>query len=259
MTNCNPTGAGADPVAEPSGGVPAIRLPFSAPPPSGRPSGPATPGPLSAGLVWLRRNPAVAGIFLACLLPELLLSGADFGLWGHPEWRRDAFAWGGFWNGLLHNWRPNFPGQSLAMFFTYGFLHGGALHFAVNMLTLFSLGPPLVDRFGQRRFLVIYALSVLGGAVGFALLSQAVQPMVGASGALFGLAGAHVALSTRILRENGESLAPVGRALLWLAGLNLVLWWAMSGHLAWETHLGGFLAGAAVAARFDRTAGRAGR
>jgi rhomboid protease GluP len=30
--------------------------------------------------------------------------------------------------------------------------------------------------------------------------------------------------------------------------MNLVLWWAMSGQLAWQTHLGGFLAGAAAAA-----------
>jgi membrane associated rhomboid family serine protease len=30
--------------------------------------------------------------------------------------------------------------------------------------------------------------------------------------------------------------------------MNLLLWWAMSGQLAWEAHLGGFLAGAALAA-----------
>lgn len=192
---------------------------------------------------WIRGNPVVAAILLACLLPELVLSGADFGLWGSAHWRMNAFAWGGFWNGLLGNWRPNFPLQPWVMFITYGFLHSGMVHFAVNMLTLVSLGPPLADRMGQGRFGLLYLASLMGGALGFALLSPAVQPMVGASGALFGLAGAHVSLSYRLLRANGESIAPVGRALAWLTGLNLVLWWAMNGHLAWETHLGGFVIG----------------
>lgn len=195
---------------------------------------------------------AVMAIFLACLLPELLLSGADLGLWGHSGWRLTAYQFGGFWSGLLGNWRPNFPGQAAAMFLTYGFLHGGAVHFLVNMLTLFSLGPPLVDRFGSRRFLLLYLAALLGGGLGFALLSHVPQPMVGASGALFGLAGAHVFLSYRQLRESGQSLRPVWRSLAWLAGLNLVLWWAMSGHLAWETHLGGFVAGWILAAWLER-------
>lgn len=201
---------------------------------------------------WLREQPAVAAILLACLLPELLLSGADLGFWGTAHWRFNAFAWGGFWNGLLDNWRPNFALQPLAMFITYGFLHGGLVHFGVNMLTLVSLGPPLAERFGQARFLLLYLASLLGGAAGFALLSPAVQPMVGASGALFGLAGAHVMLNCQLLRARGESLAPVGRALVWLVGLNIVLWWAMDGQLAWETHLGGFLAGALLAPRLGR-------
>lgn len=192
---------------------------------------------------WLRQDPAIVAIFVACLVPELVLSGADFGLWGTSNWRLNAFAWGGFWNGLLGNWRPNFALQPWVMFLTYGFLHSGIVHFGVNMLTLFSLAPPLSERMGQKRFLLLYMAALMGGALGFALLSSATQPMVGASGALFGLAGAHVSLSYRLLRARQESIAPVGKALAWLAGLNLVLWWAMDGHLAWETHLGGFVAG----------------
>lgn len=192
---------------------------------------------------WLRAAPVVAGLFLACLLPELLLWGADLGFWGTSHWRMNAWAWGGFWNGLLGNWRPNFALQPWVMFLTYGFLHGGIVHFSVNMMTLFSLGPPLEDRFGGLRFLGLYLVSLLGGAAGFALLSASVQPMVGASGALFGLAGAHLALGWRRLRGQGASLAPVAKSVLLLVGLNLVLWWAMHGMLAWETHLGGFVAG----------------
>ncbi|WP_248700107.1 rhomboid family intramembrane serine protease [Haematobacter massiliensis] len=191
----------------------------------------------------MRAMPVVLVLFVACLIPELILSGADYGLWGDPGWRLWAWQHGGFWTGLLGNWRPNYAAQPWLMFLTYGFLHGGMIHFGVNMLTLFSLAPPLVERMGQGRFLLLYMASMIGGGLGFALLSQSPQPMVGASGALFGLAGAVMALSWQYLRARGESLRPVIRSLLWLAGLNLVLWWAMSGMLAWETHLGGFVVG----------------
>jgi membrane associated rhomboid family serine protease len=194
----------------------------------------------------------VVAIFVFCLIPELILAGADLGLWGTKRWRLTALQYFGFWAGLLGNWRPNYALQPLAMFATYGFLHAGLAHFAVNMLTLFSLGPPLAARLGGTRFLVLYVVSIIGGAVGFALLSRVIAPMVGASGALFGLAGALIAwdLSSRL--RSRASLTPVWRALLLLVALNLVLWWAMDGILAWETHLGGFLAGWASALLLDR-------
>lgn len=189
------------------------------------------------------RHPVLLAIFILCLIPEILLSGAGWGLWGSPAWRRWAIEYGGFWTGLLRNWRPNYPLQPWAMFVTYSFLHGGLVHFVVNMMTLFSLGPALADYFGGWRLAVIYVVSTIGGAIGFALLSGQTQPMVGASGALFGLAGALVALSWRDLRAEGAPLTPVVRAVVLLAVLNLVLWWAMNGQLAWETHLGGFVIG----------------
>lgn len=182
-------------------------------------------------------------IFLVCLAVELVLSGADFGFWGTSRWRAIGFAWGAFWPGLLGNWPRNFPLQPYTMFASYGFLHAGLFHFVVNMATLFSLGPPIADRIGQARFLVLYVLAIIGGAIGFALLAHGTIPMVGASGALFGLAGALLSweLSDRLAQR--LSLTPVFRAVLLLVGLNLVLWWAMNGQLAWETHLGGFVTG----------------
>lgn len=201
------------------------------------------------------RSPVLLALFVLCLLPELVLSGADWGLWGSPRWRLRALQYAGFWGGLLGNWRPHYLLQPGTMFLTYGFLHAGAVHFAVNMATLFSLGPTLIGRFGQRWFLLLYALSILGGAIGFALLSSQVQPMVGASGALFGLAGAHVGLHARERHQSHDTLLPVAKAVAGLAALNLVLWWAMNGQLAWETHLGGFVAGWIAAVVIDRRLG----
>lgn len=199
------------------------------------PSGPA--GPLRAvrPVVWL--------ILLACVVPEIVLQGADLGLWGSGAWRRLAYSWGGFWPGLLQDWQPNFAAQPYVMFASYGFLHGGASHLIVNMLTLVSMGPLLVARVGQGRFALVYGLSLLGGAAGYALLSPGLTPMVGASGALFGLLGAWVAWDYTDRFAARAGLWPVVRVVVFLAGLNLVLWWAMDGGLAWQTHLGGFVTG----------------
>jgi len=182
-------------------------------------------------------------ILLICVAVEAALQGADFGLWGSPRWRGLAYQYGGFWRGRLGNWQPNYAAQPAVMFASYGFLHGGLVHLLVNMITLISLGRLVIERVGQGRFAVIYALSLLGGAVGFAALSEAVQPMVGASGALFGLLGVLTGWEYTARRLAREGMGPVLRVIGLLVGLNIVMYWAMGGNLAWETHLGGFLAG----------------
>ena len=188
--------------------------------------------------------PAVLWVLLvACALPEMVLEGADAGLWGTPQWRTLAYSWGGFWPGLLHGWQPNYAAQPWAMFVTYGFLHGGLAHVTVNMISLVSLGLPIIARVDQRRFALLYAVALVGGGLGYGLLSTAPTPMVGASGALFGLAGAWVAWDYADQFAAGEVLWPVLRMVALLVGLNLAMWWAMAGQLAWQTHLGGFVAG----------------
>jgi membrane associated rhomboid family serine protease len=186
-------------------------------------------------------------LLFACLVPELVLSGADFGLWGGTQWRGTAQGWGGFWPGLLAGWRPNYPGQAWAMFLTYGFLHAGPVHFAVNMVSLVSLGEAVEARLGPWGFLRLYALTILGGGLGYGALVGGTVPMVGASGALFGLAGALIFWGWSDRKADAEPLWPVLRALLWLIGLNVVLYVVTDGKLAWQTHLGGFLAGVLMA------------
>ncbi len=185
--------------------------------------------------VWL--------LFALCLLPEVYFLGAGHGAWGNPRDRYLAFDFLGFWAGLLTNWLPNYSAQPYAMFLTYGFLHAGPLHFAINMVTLFSLGAPIAAVVGAARFLLLYAVLLIAGALGFALFPEVYAPMVGASGALFGLAGVVLAWDMQLRRNEGQSLKPVLRSVALLVGLNLLLWWAMHGQLAWQTHLGGFLAG----------------
>lgn len=192
-----------------------------------------TPGPL-----W-----SVHAIVAVCIAVELALIAADLGLAGTPRLRTLAYQYGGFWVGLLGTWQPNYPLQPYLMFVTYAFLHGGPVHLLVNMLTLYSLARLVISRVKQPRFLLLYAMSALGGALGFFALSSELRPMVGASGALFGLVGAWIAWDYVDRYTHAEPLLPVLRPILILIVLNVVLYYAMGGHLAWETHLGGFIAG----------------
>lgn len=186
-----------------------------------------------------------------CILIELGLQLGDLGLFDIPRFRAQVYEYAGFWPGLLVNWRPNYPFQTSLMFLTYGFLHAGLWHLTLNMITLWSLSGAVSARVGSVKFLTIYALSILGGGAGYAIFADTFRPMVGASGALFGLAGAILAWEyvDRFLLRKG--LWPVARAALLLAGLNVALYYAMGGVLAWEAHLGGFVAGWVAALLVD--------
>ncbi len=204
----------------------------------------------------LRLAPAIAAVVVLTVAIELVLEAADRGLVGSTRWRSLAYEYGAFWAGLVGDWRPNYRAQPVLMFVSYALLHGGFGHLAGNMLTLLGLGTIATDRVGQRGFLVLYVVSAVGGGAGFGLLATAqgvgAAPMVGASGALFGLAGAWQYWEARDRRALGLPLAPVWRTILGLAVLNAVLWVMLAGLLAWQTHLGGFVAGWATAAVLAR-------
>ena len=193
----------------------------------------------------------MAGVIVLCCVVESVLQLADWSVIGPPRLRMLAYEYGGFWAGLLKSWSPNYPSQPYLMFLTYGFLHGGFLHLAVNMVTLWSLGQAVIERVGLRGFVLLYAASLMGGAAGFALLASTLAPMVGASGALFGLAGGLLAWGYVDRFTLQEALWPVARAAGLLLLMNVVMWWALNGQLAWETHLGGFISGWVAAMLID--------
>ncbi len=192
-----------------------------------------------------------------CIAIEAVLQLGDAGVFGVSRFRSIAYEFSGFWQGLLGDWRPNYAVQPYAMFLTYGFFHAGLWHLGLNMVTLYSLGRAVLVRISGWRFLLLYAISVLGGGIGFALLSDSYRPMVGASGALFGLAGALLAWEYVDRFTYRRGLWPVARAALLLIALNIALYFAMNRLLAWEAHLGGFIAGWIAALLIDPSPRRA--
>ncbi|TFL17118.1 rhomboid family intramembrane serine protease [Jannaschia formosa] len=214
---------------------------------SARPPGPATApprpdryGPGARTVLWTT--------LLACTAVELTLQLADRGLIGSPRWRALAYDYGAFWPSLLGGgWQPNYALQPWTMFLSYALLHGGLWHLAMNMVTLWSLGRAVGERAGARGLVALMAAGVLGGAVAQGLLAAGPAPMVGASGGLFGLAGGLLRWSWAEGRAQGLSQRPVLIAAAVLLGLNLAMWWALAGQLAWQAHLGGFVLGALLA------------
>ncbi len=72
--------------------------------------------------------------------------------------------------------------------FTYMFLHGGLLHLAFNMFALFIFGTQLETKMGSQKFLALYLIAGIGGAVMHMLLFyNSPVPVIGASGAVMGM------------------------------------------------------------------------
>ncbi|HMD85659.1 MAG TPA: rhomboid family intramembrane serine protease [Terriglobia bacterium] len=125
------------------------------------------------------------------------------------------------------------------------FLHGGWLHILGNSYCLYILGPILERVYGYGRYLTIYVAAGMGGAFLSMEISRNVS--VGASGAIFGIAGAMLvtgfvhrdAIPARWGRAFGKGMIP-------FIVLNLALGFSMHGIDNWG-HLGGLAIGALLA------------
>lgn len=123
------------------------------------------------------------------------------------------------------------------------FLHGGALHLAFNMYALLQAGLLVTQLFGNLGFLIIYlGAGLAGNALSLHYAGQA-GVSVGASGAVFGVAGA---LLVAVLQHRGRF--PIGRPrqLLVSMGVFIVfsLLYGLKDGIDNAAHVGGLLAGA---------------
>jgi membrane associated rhomboid family serine protease len=164
---------------------------------------------------------------------------------------------------------------------TYAGLHANWLHVGVNDLWLVAFGSPVARRFGTWRFLALLAVSsVAGAAMHYVFHRFDLVPVVGASAAVSGA----MAAATRFVFQ---PRAPLGSAMAFGSGSEeayrqpavplsrvftdrrtlpfLIVWFAVNlvfgvgsaplgitqGPVAWEAHVGGFLAGLLLFRWFD--------
>jgi membrane associated rhomboid family serine protease len=104
------------------------------------------------------------------------------------------------------------------------------------------VGPSLEGLLGGVRFLAVYLLSAVGGAVMYYFLAPPNYPAVGASGAIFGLFGAWFVVSRRLHLDT--------RGIVVLIAINLALGFFFHNVIAWQDHIGGLLTGALLTAAY---------
>jgi membrane associated rhomboid family serine protease len=129
---------------------------------------------------------------------------------------------------------------------TAGFVHSpdSFWHILLNIYSIYIFGRVIEPMLGPARFLALYLISIFGGSAMVLWLSEPVVPVVGASGAFFGLMGAYLIM----LRAIGDNSG----LLVGLIAVNLAFGFLVPG-ISWQGHLGGLLAGMAVTAVYART------
>jgi membrane associated rhomboid family serine protease len=127
---------------------------------------------------------------------------------------------------------------------TAALVHSGFWHIGLNMLALWMIGRSLEPLLGRGRFLTLYLLSALGGSVAVALLSFT-TPVVGASGAIFGLFGALIVIGRHI----GANIGGIAIIL----AVNLAIGFIPGFNVSWQAHVGGLVVGALVGLIYART------
>lgn len=139
--------------------------------------------------------------------------------------------------------------------FGHMFLHGGALHLVMNMVMLLAIGRILEPVLGSRRFLLLYVVSGLaGGLAEWAWSPLSTVPAVGASGAISGLVAAQAMLFGR--SDKSPLVQALGLAVAWVV-LQVLAGAALAGpdmRIAIMAHIGGFIAGLALARPLARSA-----
>ena len=117
------------------------------------------------------------------------------------------------------------------------FLHGGLIHIGFNMMALMQFGPALEELYGSARFLFIY---VVTGAFGFLLSAKMGNFSLGASGAILGLVGVMLAVTSK---RGGSYMREVRSRLISSVVILFVL--GFSGMMGMDNsaHFGGLAAG----------------
>jgi membrane associated rhomboid family serine protease len=123
-----------------------------------------------------------------------------------------------------------------------------AFHIVMNSLVLFIFGPVVERAFGTMRFVVMYVIAGFVGSVASYNFSEPFVRGVGASGAIFGMAG--VLLVYLFNRRQSSFVYGEMRNVMFFIGINLVIGFSISGIDYWA-HIGGLLGGMALGFGFD--------
>ena len=129
------------------------------------------------------------------------------------------------------------------------FVHAGIWHILANMITLYFFGSFLSRLIGVKKFLIVYfGGGILGNILYLLLAPSPFSIAIGASGAIFALAGVLVVMMPN-LRVLVYFIVPLP---LWVVVLVFFVLWSFIPSVAWQAHLGGLILGLAAGYLFRR-------
>lgn len=153
---------------------------------------------------------------------------------------------GSLWNNWIL-WGPLVHHGDWWRLVTAMFLHASIVHIAFNMLALWWIGAPVEQYLGRARFVGLYLVAGLAGSAG-ALVASPTIPVVGASGAIFGILGAMLILEW-------QATGRLGGNAMTLIVINLVIGFAYNGaggNISIGGHVGGLIGGILATLAFAR-------
>jgi len=169
------------------------------------------------------------------------------------------------WNyGLIPSDFINWHFERFYTIFTSMFLHGHFLHLFGNMVYLYIFGDNVEDAFGSGRYLIFYILcGIIADVTHILSLTSPgdyMIPTIGASGAISGVLGAYFLLYPRArvitLVFYGWAFLTAIPAIFFLGFWFLMQWlyavYKIGGGVAYWAHIGGFVAGLALAPIFKK-------
>ena len=238
-------------------------LPAELPPDTPREPIVTLPGALTAYVLL------IAAIHLRVLLPPEL-----------ENWTVDVFGFipKRYDSSIVDLTFPGGSGAKVWTFVTYSLLHANLSHIGFNVLWLLPFGSALARRFGAMRFFLFMAVTAAAGALAHLVTHEhAVAPMIGASASVSGTMAAAMRFAfvkgsfLSFSRGDADAAAKVPAQSLWRAlrdrrvlaflavwfGVNIIFGigsiaiGADGASVAWQAHIGGFVAGLLLFSMFD--------
>ncbi len=154
---------------------------------------------------------------------------------------------------------PGFAAPAILTPITMQFVHAGIGHLFLNMVFLIFIGRFVEGLLGPGRFIALYLVSGIAGALlEVALSPSSPVPHVGASGAIAGVFAAYAMIFGRRADHASERSQALRLALVWI-GLQLAIGFVFNsggagGGIAIWAHVGGFLAGLVLGVPLARDA-----
>ena len=150
------------------------------------------------------------------------------------------------------------PSAEIPTIFTSMFMHAGWMHLLGNMLFLWIFGDNVEDRLGRAKFLIFYLVcGTVATLAQVAVSAESSIPNLGASGAISGVLAGYLVLfpkgQIKVLMRGGVVALPALVVIgLWIvlqliSGIGSFTHSTQTGGVAYMAHIGGFVAGLALA------------